>query len=351
MLPVHGLVKGIDAAVLMNDDARTDENIFYLLESPQTKESLFLVIKKNSKPVLLVSPLEIGNYKQRKDVIVKTLDKDAIFHELGKIKNRIGINFERQTTGQARRLKTYTRAKPVDISGYFESARETKNQREINKIKTACKITIEVLDRIETLAKTCRTEKQLALRLEFEARNSGADGIAFPVIVASGANSAIPHYNTADKKISKGFMIVDFGIMKEGYCSDITRTFFAGAPSVYHKHMFATVYNAKQAATKECYSGNTAKNVHDAAEAIIKKSFGQEMLHSAGHGLGMKVHDFPQSIGPKAKFKLKKNMCITVEPGYYKHGFGGVRIEDDVIVRKGKCKELTRAEKELVSIK
>ncbi len=351
MLPARGLLEAADAAVLRSDEARTDENIFYLLESPQTKESLFLIVKKNSKPVLLVSPLEIGNYTHRKDVIVKKLDEDMLRQELGKIKNKIGINFECQTAGQLQRLKKYTRAKPVDISGYFESARETKSQKEINKIKAACKITIEVLGRIETLAKRCRTEKQLAMKLEFEARNNGAEGIAFPVIVASGSNSAIPHYNTADRKISKGFLIVDFGVMKEGYCSDITRTFFTGSPTVYHKHMFATVYNAKQAATSQCFAGNSANKVHDAAETLIKKSFGQDMLHSVGHGLGMKVHDFPQSISPKSTFNLEENMCITVEPGYYKSGFGGVRIEDDVVIGKRKCKEMTRAEKQLISLK
>ena len=135
MLPASGLLKRANAIVLGNGEAHKDENIFYLLESAPTDDTLFLIIKRNSKPVLLVSPLEIGNYANRKDVIVKELSKNSLKEELGKIRGRVGLNFDCQTVNQAAKLKKYTRAKPVDISGYFESARETKTQKEIKKKK------------------------------------------------------------------------------------------------------------------------------------------------------------------------------------------------------------------------
>ncbi len=351
MLPTIGLLKHANAVVLGNDEAHKDENIFYLLESAPTDDSLFLIIKRNSKPVLLVSPLEIGNYANRKDVAVKELGKEALERELGKIGGKIGLNFERQSMGQARRLKSYTKARQIDVSEYFGMARKTKTQKEIKKIKAACKITAESLDKAEVFFRKCRTEKQLALRLELEARNNGASGVAFPTIVASGGGSAIPHYITSDKKISGGFLIIDFGVVYDGYCSDVTRTFFVGRPSGRHKRVFSAVWDAKRAATEQCYAGNQAKKVHASAESVIKKAFGRGLAHSVGHGLGIRVHDFPQSVNLKSEFKLKENMCITIEPGCYKAGFGGVRIEDDVVVRKGKCRELTRAGEELISLK
>ncbi len=300
--------------------------------------------------MLLLSELELGNYAGRKGVAVKKLDKEALEKELRGIKGKIGLNFDSLTANQARRLKLLTKARQADVSGYFEKLREIKTQREIKKIKTACRISLETLDRLEEFAKRCKTERQLALRLEFESLNSGAERIAFPTIVASGKGSAIPHYATANRKISAGFLVVDFGVVYEGYCSDITRTLFVGKPTAYHKHMFATVLNAKEAAMKECFSGNSASKVHAAAEAVIEKGFNEKMIHSVGHGLGMRVHDFPRGINSESKIKLKENMCITVEPGHYENGFGGVRIEDDVVIKKGKCKELTKAERELVSL-
>ncbi|MBI4170593.1 MAG: aminopeptidase P family protein [Candidatus Aenigmarchaeota archaeon] len=351
MLSFRGLLKGVDAVVLRNDESHMDENVFYLLEEKPSTATMFLILKKNSIPVLFVSELELGNYTHKKHVRVEKLDKESLAKELGNIKGKIGLNFETQTANQLKRLKKFIKAQQVDISSYFEKAREVKTQAEIKKIKTACRITAEIFDRVQDLMKICRTEKNLALKLEFEARNNGADAAAFPPIIASGISSAIPHYATADKKISEGFLVVDFGVVYDGYCSDITRTFFVGMPNAYHKHMFAAVYNAKEAATKMCFAGTEARKVHNAADSVLEKNFGEKMIHAVGHGLGLKVHDFPQGINANAPFTLKENMCITVEPGYYKRNFGGVRIEDDVIIKKGKCRELTKAEKVLFSLK
>lgn len=344
MLPFRGLLKGVDAAVLHNDESHVDENVFYLLGEKPSTATMFLILRRSRAPVLLVSELEIGNYMHKKDVTVKKLDKDSLAKEMKNIKGKLGLNFETQTANQLKRLKKFTKAKQADISPSLEKAREIKTQAEIKKIKTACRITLEVMDRLEKLRQACKTEKQLATSLEFEARNNGADGVAFPPIVASGKSSAVPHYATADKKISEGFLVVDFGVVYDGYCSDITRTFFVGTPTAYHKHIFAVVHNAKEAAAKMCFSGNAAKNVHNAADAVLEKNFSEKMIHAVGHGLGLKVHDFPQGINANALFRLKENMCITVEPGYYKQGLGGVRIEDDIVIKKRTCRELTKAE-------
>jgi Xaa-Pro aminopeptidase len=326
---------------LRNDDTIQDENLFYLLGRKPSQDTACLFLRKGKKPVLLVSGLELGNYA--KYTYVRSLEKKSVEKALAKTRGRLGVNFERLTAAQIKKIRTISKARVIDVSVDLGKIRETKSPREIRNIKQACKITLEIMEKIPQFARRHRTERGLALRMEYEAKENGAEDIAFPVIVASGKNSSIPHHSTSTAKITQGFMVIDFGVKSGGYCSDITRTFYVGNPGKREIEIFDAVFSAKESAIRQCVEGNKAKNVHIAAEEKLKM-LGEKIPHSVGHGIGLRTHDYPQTVGPQSEFRLRKNMVITIEPGYYKKNFGGVRIEDIVVIKKNKCMELTRAE-------
>jgi Xaa-Pro aminopeptidase len=326
--------------VLLSSEDMIDENVFYSIKKSPRHDNLVLVINKGKK-TLLASPLEMGNYSKSGTKVVE-LNKKNLAMQLSGSK-RLGLNYKKITLEQIKNLKKYSRFSHYDVSDTFAKKREIKSQKEIKKIKTACKIAEETLEKIPNFVRKFRTERGLAEALDNFASSCGSEGPAFQTIVASSCNSAIPHHTLSSCKIRRGFLLVDFGAKFDGYCSDITRTYFIGPFDKQCERFYNAVQSAKAAAELECFAGNAAKNAHIKADKIIEKEFGSVMMHSLGHGIGLNEHDFPQSINSKSNFTFKKNMCVTVEPGFYKKGYGGVRIEDDIIIRKGKCEKLTRA--------
>lgn len=174
--------------------------------------------------------------------------------------------------------------------------------------------------------------------------------MSFPPIIASGKNSAVPHHVSGNTRLAEGIFLADVGVVYRGYCSDMTRTYVIGEPTAMHKHMYAVVNRAKKESTAMAEAGEKAVDVFNAANSIIKDSYGVDMIHGLGHGLGIEVHDYPDGFRQKSKTVLREGMCLTVEPGYYKEGFGGVRIEDDIVIRNGRPKALSRAPERLVSL-
>ena len=163
--------------------------------------------------------------------------------------------------------------------------------------------------------------------------SNGADGEAFPTIVASGKKSAIPHWQTSDKEIADGeCVIVDFGVSYRGYVSDITRTFFIGKPSKELINIYDMVLEAQRIGISSLSSGKAAFEVDLSVRNYLKsKGYGDYFLHSTGHGIGIEVHEKP-TISAKSKEILKNRSVVTVEPGIYIPELGGVRIEDDCLV-------------------
>jgi Xaa-Pro aminopeptidase len=194
-------------------------------------------------------------------------------------------------------------------------------------------------------------ERELAAELEYQMMMLGSEKPAFETIVASGYRSAMPHGVASDKKVQKGDLITfDFGATVNGYVSDITRTVVVGKASPRQKKIYEIVLKAQLAGIKKVRAGLTGEQVDAVCRKIITRAgYGKNFGHGTGHGIGYFIH-----LGPRVSFlskdKLKVNNVITIEPGIYLSGWGGVRIEDDVVVTKNGCKVLNKAEKKLLEL-
>lgn len=188
-----------------------------------------------------------------------------------------------------------------------------------------------------------QTEKEVASQIKLKLKSFGARP-AFRIIIASGKRSANPHGFATRKIIKKGeLVVIDFGALYNGYRSDITRTIVVGKPSAKQKKIYRIVLTAQKRALKVVRAGKICAEVDQAArEHIAEKGFGKYFIHSTGHGVGKKVHQAPK-ISRKNRRRLKAGMVLAIEPGIYMKGWGGVRIEDMVLVTKNGCRVLTKA--------
>ena len=233
--------------------------------------------------------------------------------------------------------------KLIYSDGVVEKLRIIKDAYEIDNIKQAANVTKLALKRIIKEVKKSKSELQIAAKLDFLLYASGADGLAFKTIVASGANASMPHARPTTKKIKSGEpIVIDFGAKVNGYSSDLTRTLFVGRISERFRVIYNIVSAAQEIAIKKIAPGVEISEIDKAARNYIsKKGFGEYFTHATGHCLGIDVHEHP-SINSKRDAKLKEGMVLTVEPGIYIPGEGGVRIEDMVLVTKKGKKVLTR---------
>ena len=217
-----------------------------------------------------------------------------------------------------------------------------KDAFEINALQTAANIISEIIDHVILNLKPGMTEKQVAWQVENLAREAGADGLSFPVIVASGPNSALPHAVPTQRAIEPGEpVLLDAGVRLNGYCSDMTRTVFLGEPDPYFKKIYQTVRQAQLAALQEIRSGVTSTDVDTAARELIGEAgFGQYFGHGLGHGVGLAIHERP-SLGPRKPVVLKTGNVFTVEPGIYIPGKGGVRLEEMIVLEESGARVLT----------
>ncbi|GAB5045970.1 M24 family metallopeptidase [Thermodesulfovibrio sp. TK110] len=228
-----------------------------------------------------------------------------------------------------------------------EHIRAVKECEEIEHMKVAVKIAEEAFLRIKHLLREGTTEKTIAKALESEIKKQ-SDSLPFPVIVASGANSSMPHWRNSNKTLNYGdFVIIDWGAEYEGYFSDMTRTFIIGKADDKKKEIYEIVNNARLEAIMSCKTGVLAKDIDQAARNLIKQSGYEENFgHATGHGVGLDVHEFPK-ISYQSEEIIEPGMVFTVEPGIYIEGFGGVRIEDMVAVRENSVEILTTLSRDL----
>jgi Xaa-Pro aminopeptidase len=190
-------------------------------------------------------------------------------------------------------------------------------------------------------------EGDLAAELDYRMRRQGAEGPAFETIVAAGARTALPHARPTSARLVQGLLLVDMGAMLDGYASDMTRMLFLGRPGARVRRAYKAVLEAQLAAIDAVRPGVPAKTVDRAARRVLARhGLANAFVHSTGHGLGLEIHE-PPRIGKKEKTPLECGMAITIEPGVYVEGFGGIRIEDTVSVTKNGCEVLTPTSKEL----
>jgi Xaa-Pro aminopeptidase len=236
----------------------------------------------------------------------------------------------------------------IPVHEPLSKLRMRKERGEVDIIREGIGIAANGFNQIKDQIRTGTTERDVALALEFALRKAGAEKMSFDTIVASGKRSALPHGIASAKKIRSGeFVTIDFGIQYQGYCTDETCTVITGAPTQKQKKVYSTVQEAHDRAIDKIKPGVSSKEVDSAArDHIEKRGFGKYFGHGTGHGVGLSVHEEPR-LSPLTSVALEEGMVVTVEPGIYIPNWGGVRIEDMVLVTRDSREVLTVLPKRL----
>ena len=235
------------------------------------------------------------------------------------------------------------------VGPVIEKLRMIKNDKEIAQIRRSVLTNSKAFDATLGELKTGAKESDIAAFLEYKMRLFGAEKPAFETIVAAGDHSAMPHAQPSERAAQVNeLLLIDMGSCQNGYMSDMTRTMFLGRPSAKARKMYNAVLEAQLAAIDAVKPGVKAGHVDRQARKVLEaEGLGKSFVHSTGHGLGLEIHE-PPRIGRKDPTRLEAGMVITIEPGAYVRGFGGIRIEDTVLVTKTGCEILTPTSKELI---
>jgi Xaa-Pro aminopeptidase len=236
-------------------------------------------------------------------------------------------------------------------SGFVMRQRVVKDADELKLIRQAVKLGAKVY---EDAAKSIRPgvrEVEVASKLEFAARRAGADGMSFDTIVAAGKRGALPHGRASQHPIPKrGFVVVDSGVILRGYCSDMTRSVHVGRVGQVERGWYEAVLEAQLVGIGTVAPGVTAGEVDEATRSVLRRAkLDQYFTHSTGHGVGLEIHE-PPRLGKRQGERLLPGMVVTIEPGIYIPGKGGIRIEDMVVVQEKGCEVLTPVTKELIEV-
>lgn len=250
------------------------------------------------------------------------------------------------------RLRSYFEgADLVATGGWIEALRRVKEPSEVDAMREAAKIADEGLAYILSKVRTGMTEREIALELEFRMRSQGADGVSFDPIVAAADRSAVVHARPSEKEVEPNrYLLLDLGCIYQGYCSDLTRTVVIGKADSRHRQVYEAVLAAQAAALDKLRAGILSSEVDEAARVVLREAgFGDAFPHGLGHGVGLQIHEEP-TLKKEAEDVLEPGNVVTVEPGAYLEGWGGVRIEDLVLVGPSGGELLTSAPKEFIEI-
>jgi Xaa-Pro aminopeptidase len=269
-----------------------------------------------------------------------------------RLSGRVGFDDASLTVKQHARLAELDpEVELVPAGGLVERLREVKDERELAAIREAVKLADSVIEELPERGLAGRTEREVAIWLERAMVDRGADGVSFPPIVASAAHGALPHAVPRDVEIPRdALVIVDWGCVLDGYCSDCTRTFATGDPGADALAVYELVRGAQAEAREAVRAGADCRAVDAVArERIVEAGHGEEFGHGLGHGVGIEVHEGPR-LSPLADGDLRAGNTVTVEPGVYVEGAFGVRIEDLVVVTEDGCEVLSGFTKDLVTL-
>jgi Xaa-Pro aminopeptidase len=271
---------------------------------------------------------------------------------------RVGFEANFATVGQIDALLTAFKAQAkeqkdakspelVPLDNVMVKIRRVKDDHEIDLIRKSVAIAEEAYDAIRGEIEVGQSENHLAGQLVFELRSRGASNSSFPVIVAAGANSSLPHYRPSETLVQKDQpLLIDWGALYKGYCSDMTRTLMIGRVSDRMKTIYKVVLEAQLAAISFLRPGVTTHQADRVARDIIDKAGFKEFFgHGLGHGIGRDIHELPSINKNTKEEELRPGMVVTVEPGIYLPGEGGVRIEDDVLITHSGCEVLSNLDK------
>jgi Xaa-Pro aminopeptidase len=266
--------------------------------------------------------------------------------------SRLGIEAEHMTVATRSLLARELRgSKLIATSGVVERLRMLKEPEEVDAIREAVLLGGHLLPLVLRALRPGRSEVDVAARLEYAARRAGAEGMSFETIVASGVRSALPHGVASEALLPKlGFVVLDYGVILHGYCSDMSRTVHLGRPTRQERGWYSAVLEAQLAAISVVSPGAKISEVDKAARSVLKRSKLEKFFtHSTGHGVGLEIHE-PPRVAATQDGELKPGMVITIEPGIYVPGKGGIRIEDMVLVTSRGYELLTSARKDFVEL-
>lgn len=335
-----------------------EKNIRYL--SAYTGEDSYILISKVGKWFITdyryseQAEAECSGYQ----IVVRNRQTTSLGECLMQILSEHNLNsmgFERDhiNYGMIEDIKACTDA--VDViptSSLIEPLRYTKDSQEITLIKKACEIGDAAFSELLKIIRVGMTEAEAALELEYQMRKNGAEGLAFDTILLSGTRSSMPHGLPSDKVIENGdFVTIDFGALYKGYRSDMTRTFVMGEATDEQRAVYASVLEAQKtgvSAVKNCVLGSFVDD--RVKDVLVRDNYYEFAGKGLGHGIGLDLHEQP-FMSPICGQTLETGCVVTVEPGVYIPGWGGVRIEDTVIVTENACEIITHTPKELLIIK
>ncbi len=348
----------VDAIYIRNStEPIVDKTFFYVtgIRSGLFESSTALLFPDREMEVM-VPPLEetsAQGYGLNLTVIPRRAEITETIGKLLKGCERIGVNSPEVSYAAVKELeKAMPEANLVDASKAVMRARLVKDADEIKQIRKACSVVSRIAREIPDLLAEGDRETDVAAEINHRMQLYGALEPSFTTISSFGKNSAEPHYTAGNKRLRPGqFALFDYGARVGRYVSDLTRTYVCGKPKPKMVEMYDVVLEAQRIGIEMMVAGNNGKEVHTAVDEYINATkFEGRFIHSTGHSIGLSVHD-GGVIHSLIDQPLEDGMVFTVEPGVYLPGYGGVRIEDDVVVRKGKAEVLTKApKKELISV-
>jgi len=265
---------------------------------------------------------------------------------------RLGVEKERVTLADLEQLEQLNGVELVPCAGLVEGLRASKDEDEVAAIREAAALAADALQSVVPFIRPGRSELEIAAELEGALRRRGSEWHPFQSIVASGPRSALPHARSTSRTVERGeWLVVDFGAQVRGYCSDITRTFVVGGRADDRQRaVYEVVRQAQERARSGIQPGMTGREADGLArEVIAREGMGDAFGHSLGHGLGLEVHEAPR-LSQTNEAVLPVGAVVTVEPGVYFEGWGGVRIEDDVVLRTEGPECLSDGRTELIEL-
>ncbi len=285
------------------------------------------------------------------------IDQRSVWERLGRVlaarpTGRIGIESHSLTVRDAERLSGLTRTAVAPTTDLVERLRAMKSPEEVAAIRSAAGVAQDALAEVLPGIRVGQTEVEIGALLEGALRRRGSEWHPFPTIVASGARSALPHARTSQKAVAAGdLLLLDFGAQVDGYCADLTRTVVVGARADDRQRtVHELVQTAQRRAIEHLRPGMPAREADALARDVItSRGFGDAFGHSLGHGLGLEVHEAPR-LAPTSEAPLPPHAVVTVEPGVYFPGWGGIRLEDDVYLGPAGTERLSDGRTELLEL-
>jgi Xaa-Pro aminopeptidase len=289
---------------------------------------------------------------------VVEVDQKSVWERLGRILGAgtplatLGIEAHSLSVRDAERVSGICRGRIVPTTDLVERLRMVKAPEEVAAIRSAAELAQEALGEVLPTVQVGQSEREVGVRLEAALRRRGSEWHPFPTIVASGPRTALPHARTSERIIeARDWLLLDFGAQVDGYCADLTRTVVVGGPADERQRAIHDLVQAAQRrALEHLRAGMTGREADALARDVISaRGFGDAFGHSLGHGLGLEVHEAPR-LAPTAEGALPAHAVVTVEPGVYLPGWGGVRLEDDVYLGPGGPERLSDGRTELMEI-